>query len=73
MARSVSGHVHAARGRDDRAAAAGRAGQLCAAAALYAIAALGFSGNNMFSMRCSPTWREPKSYDRVSALGYALG
>lgn len=43
------------------------------AAALYAIAALGFSGNNMFSDALITDVAAPKNYDRVSALGYALG
>ena len=43
------------------------------AAALYAIAALGFSGNNMFSDALITDVAEPKNYDRVSALGYAMG
>ncbi|MES2693996.1 MAG: MFS transporter [Verrucomicrobiota bacterium] len=48
-------------------------GNYLAAAALYALAALGFSGNNMFSDALITDVAEPKSYHRVSALGYALG
>ena len=43
------------------------------AAALYAIAALGFSANNMFSDALLTVVAEPRHYDRISALGYALG
>jgi UMF1 family MFS transporter len=48
-------------------------GHYVAAAALYAIAALGFSGNNMFTDALLVDVAETKNYDRVSALGYALG
>ncbi|MBI5690713.1 MAG: MFS transporter [Verrucomicrobia bacterium] len=48
-------------------------GQFTLAATLYAIAALGFSGNNMFSDALLTDVAEPARYDRVSALGYALG
>jgi MFS transporter, UMF1 family len=48
-------------------------GNYLLAGVLYAIAALGFSGNNMFSDALITDVAEPKSYDRVSALGYALG
>lgn len=48
-------------------------GQYVLAASLYAIAALGFSGNNMFSDALITDVAEPKTYDRVSALGYAMG
>lgn len=48
-------------------------GNYAAAAALYAVAALGFSGNNMFSDALITDVASPKNYDRVSALGYALG
>lgn len=48
-------------------------GNYVLAAALYAIAALGFSGNNMFSDALITDVAEPASYDRVSALGYAMG
>jgi UMF1 family MFS transporter len=48
-------------------------GHFVAAATLYAVAALGFSGNNMFSDALLTDVAEPRQYDRVSALGYALG
>jgi UMF1 family MFS transporter len=48
-------------------------GQYLLAAILYAIAAIGFSGNSMFSDALLTDVAEPKNYDRVSALGYALG
>lgn len=48
-------------------------GEYLLAAALYAVAALGFSGNSMFSDALLTDVAEPKHYDRVSALGYALG
>lgn len=48
-------------------------GRYALAAALYAVAALGFAGNNMFSDALLTDVAEPKNYDRVSALGYALG
>jgi MFS transporter, UMF1 family len=48
-------------------------GQYVLAGTLYAVAALGFSGNNMFSDALITDVAEPKNYDRVSALGYALG
>lgn len=48
-------------------------GQYVFAAALYACAALGFSGNNMFTDALLTDVAEPKNYDRVSALGYGLG
>jgi UMF1 family MFS transporter len=48
-------------------------GHYVLAASLYALAALGFSGNNMFSDALITDVAEPKNYDRVSALGYALG
>lgn len=48
-------------------------GQYLLAAVLYAVAAIGFSGNSMFSDALITDVAEPKSYDRVSALGYALG
>ena len=48
-------------------------GHYAAAAILYAVAALGFSGNNMFSDALITDVAEPASYHRVSALGYALG
>lgn len=48
-------------------------GQFALAAALYAVAALGFSGNNMFSDALLTDVSPAGKYDRVSALGYALG
>jgi len=48
-------------------------GQFFLAAALYALAAVGFAGNNMFSDSLLVAVAEPSLYDRVSALGYALG
>lgn len=48
-------------------------GNYLAAALLYAVAALGFSGNNMFSDALITDVAEPSRYHRVSALGYALG
>ena len=48
-------------------------GHYILAATLYAIAAIGFSGNNMFSDALLTDVAEPQSYDRVSAFGYALG
>jgi UMF1 family MFS transporter len=48
-------------------------GDWAAAAALYAVAALGFSGNNMFSDALLTDVASPDKYHRVSALGYALG
>jgi UMF1 family MFS transporter len=48
-------------------------GNYLLAGALYAIAALGFSGNNMFSDALITDVAEPKNYDRISALGYGLG
>lgn len=48
-------------------------GQYVMAATLFAIAAIGFSGNNMFSDALITDVGGPKNYDRVSALGYALG
>lgn len=48
-------------------------GNYIAAGALYAIGAFGFSGNCMFSDALLTDVAEPKDYDRVSALGYALG
>lgn len=48
-------------------------GDFVLAATLYAIGAFGFSGNNMFSDALLTEVAEPKNYDRVSALGYALG
>lgn len=48
-------------------------GNYATAAVLYAIAALGFSGNNMFSDALITDVADQKNYHRVSALGYALG
>lgn len=48
-------------------------GQYVLAAFLYAVAALGFSGNSMFSDALITDVSEPKNYDRISALGYAIG
>jgi UMF1 family MFS transporter len=48
-------------------------GHYVIAGALYAIGAFGFSGNNMFSDALLTDVAEPKNYDRVSALGYAMG
>lgn len=48
-------------------------GNYVAAALLYAVAALGFSGNNMFSDALITDVTTPDKYHRVSALGYALG
>jgi UMF1 family MFS transporter len=48
-------------------------GHYIVAAALYTVSSIGFSGNNMFSDALLTDVAEPASYDRVSALGYALG
>ncbi|MBL9200156.1 MAG: MFS transporter [Opitutaceae bacterium] len=48
-------------------------GQYALAATLYAIAALGFSGNSMFADALITDVGEKENFDRVSALGYALG
>ena len=48
-------------------------GEFVLAAVLFAIAALGFSGNCMFSDALLTDVTGPRNYDRVSALGYALG
>ena len=48
-------------------------GQFALAATLYAFAALGFSGNVMFTDALLTDVAEPRHYDRISALGYALG
>jgi UMF1 family MFS transporter len=48
-------------------------GQYGLAATLYACAALGFSGNNMFTDALLTDVAAPSRYDRISALGYALG
>lgn len=51
---------------------AGR-GEYVFAAVLFAVAAFGFSGNNLFSDALLTDVAKPERYDRVSALGYALG
>jgi UMF1 family MFS transporter len=48
-------------------------GNYLAAGTLYAVGAFGFSGNSMFSDALLTDVAEPKNYDRVSALGFALG
>ena len=48
-------------------------GDYILAAALFAVAAFGFSGNNLFSDALLTDVATPERYDRVSALGYALG
>lgn len=48
-------------------------GEFVLAAVLFAVAALGFSGNCMFSDALLTDVTGPRNYDRVSALGYALG
>ena len=48
-------------------------GEYVLAAALFAVAAFGFSGNNLFSDALLTDVAPPERYDRVSALGYALG
>ena len=48
-------------------------GHFLLAAALYAVAAIGFSGNNMFCDALITEVAEPQTYNRVSSLGYALG
>lgn len=48
-------------------------GDVLFAGLLYAIAAVGFGGNAMFTDALITDVAEPKHYDRVSALGYALG
>ena len=48
-------------------------GEYVLAAALFAVAAFGFSGNNLFSDALLTDVATPERYDRVSALGYALG
>ncbi|HEY1109565.1 MAG TPA: MFS transporter, partial [Opitutaceae bacterium] len=48
-------------------------GNYAMAAILYAVAALGFSGNNMFSDALITDVATPDKFHRVSALGYALG
>jgi UMF1 family MFS transporter len=48
-------------------------GDYMLALSLFAIATLGFAGNNMFSDALITDVAEPKNYDRVSSLGYGLG
>jgi UMF1 family MFS transporter len=48
-------------------------GEFVLAAVLFGVAALGFSGNCMFSDALLTDVTGPRNYDRVSALGYALG
>ena len=48
-------------------------GEYVFAAVLFAVAAFGFSGNNLFSDALLTDVASPERYDRVSALGYALG
>jgi UMF1 family MFS transporter len=48
-------------------------GQYVLAALLYAIAAVGYAGNTMFYDAMLTDVAEPSRYDRVSALGFALG
>jgi UMF1 family MFS transporter len=48
-------------------------GQFVLAGVLFAIASIGFSGNNMFTDALLTDVADARSYDRVSALGYALG
>lgn len=48
-------------------------GEYFLAAALYAVAAVGFAGNNLFTDALLTDVAEPRHYDRVSARGYALG
>jgi UMF1 family MFS transporter len=43
------------------------------AAAIYVVAAVGFSGNVMFADALLTDVAEPKNYDRVSAFGFSLG
>ena len=48
-------------------------GQWLAAALLYALATLGFNGGVVFNDSLLLDVAEPRDYDRVSALGYAMG
>jgi len=48
-------------------------GQWLVAALLYALATLGFNGGVVFNDALLLDVAEPRDYDRVSALGYALG
>jgi UMF1 family MFS transporter len=50
-----------------------QAGQWEAAALLYGVSLLGFSGGNVFYDSLLPAVADRKGMDRVSALGYALG
>jgi MFS transporter, UMF1 family len=48
-------------------------GQFALAGTLFALAAIGFSGNAMFADALLTDVAGPKTYDRVSALGFGLG
>jgi UMF1 family MFS transporter len=48
-------------------------GHYLMAAGLYAIAAVGFYGNTTFTDALLTDVAEPRTYDRVSAFGFALG
>lgn len=48
-------------------------GHYVMAGVIYAVAAVGYSGNAMFTDALLTDVAEPKNYDRVSAFGYALG
>jgi UMF1 family MFS transporter len=48
-------------------------GQWLLAAAAYCCGTIGFSGGIVFNDALLPHVAEPRDYDRVSALGYALG
>jgi UMF1 family MFS transporter len=48
-------------------------GEHVLAGALYALAAIGFSGNALFTDALLTDVTRPERYDRVSAFGYALG
>lgn len=48
-------------------------GDYLLAGTIYAIAALGFSGNSMFSDALLVEVAGPKDYDRVSSFGFAVG
>jgi MFS transporter, UMF1 family len=50
-----------------------QAGQWQAAAMLYGLSLLGFSGGNVFYDALLPAVADRRGVDRVSALGYALG
>jgi MFS transporter, UMF1 family len=51
----------------------GEQGQYVLALVLFAIAAVGFAGNSMFSDALITDVANPSNYDRVSALGFGLG